>query len=97
MITSMFTRAFWAGAFERAVKTFAQALLAGLGIGTGLFHVDWLTVLDMAAGATLVSVLTSLATVTSVTATSPLPLNQLPGPVTAEPIVPPQPGPAPRS
>jgi len=67
----MFTKAFWAGTFERALKTFAQSLVAALSVGTGLLHVDWTTALDVAAGATVLSVLTSLATVTTVVATAP--------------------------
>jgi len=67
----MFTKAFWAGALERALKTFAQSLVAALSVGTGLLHVDWTTALDVAAGATVLSVLTSLATVTTVVATTP--------------------------
>ena len=56
------TPAFWHGAAERALKTFAQSLLAVLGVGvTGILDVDWVGALSAAALATLVSLLTSLA------------------------------------
>lgn len=98
MATSLTTKAFWAGVGERALKTFAQSLLAGLGIGAGLLHVDWVTVLDVAAGATLISVLTSLATATTVTATSPLHIIQMPGSLKfPSPPIPPQSGPTAQS
>ena len=59
---SMFSRYFWAATFERAVKSFAQALLALLGAQqTGLLEVDWLSTLSTAGMVTLLSVLTSLA------------------------------------
>ncbi len=68
----MFTKAFWTGVFERGVKTFAQSAVAYLGANAvGLLHADWLGALDVAAGATVLSVLTSLVTITTVVATAP--------------------------
>lgn len=85
----MFSRPFWTGTLERAVKTFAQSLTAILtGTGAGLFHVDWVTALDASLAATLLSALTSLATTTTVVATSPSLSSVFP----LSPI-PPQPGP----
>jgi hypothetical protein len=57
------TGSFWKAAAERAAKTFAQALLATLTLASGpvdVLHTDWLGVLSVALGATLLSVLTSL-------------------------------------
>jgi Putative lactococcus lactis phage r1t holin len=53
---------FWRLAIERAVKTFAQTLAAVLGAGgIGLIDAAWLTALSTAAVASLVSLLTSVA------------------------------------
>lgn len=52
---------FWLGVSERAVKTFAQALLAGLVVGQTLAATDWATLVSVATVAALASVLTSLA------------------------------------
>lgn len=71
-MTTMFTQAFWIGTAERALKTFAQATLVSLSAsGIGLLAMPWTTALDLGAGAGVLSVLTSLVTVTTVTATSP--------------------------
>lgn len=56
------TSAFWQGAAERAIKTFAQALLGVLATGVvGILDVDWPGALSAAALATLVSLLTSIS------------------------------------
>jgi hypothetical protein len=58
----MFTQYFWKATFERAVKSFAQSLLALLSAQQlGLFDVDWVTNVSTAGMVTLLSVLTSLA------------------------------------
>lgn len=58
----MFTRVFWAGAAERALKTMAQSIAAVLGVGVvGILSVDWVQTLSVAATAGLLSVLTSIA------------------------------------
>jgi hypothetical protein len=58
----MFTAAFWAAAFERAVKTFAQALLATLAAGPfGVLDAPWQTAASLAGMAALLSILTSMA------------------------------------
>lgn len=58
----MFTAAFWKATAERAIKTFAQGLLAAIGTGaTGLLDVAWASALSFAGLAALISVLTSLA------------------------------------
>jgi hypothetical protein len=57
----MFTLAFWKAAGERAVKTFAQSFIASLAVAYGLEGVDWKAALSAAALATLLSVLSSVA------------------------------------
>lgn len=56
------TGQFWLDLAERAVKTFAQALIAFFAVGDGLdaFHADWGNALGLAAGAAFLSVLMSL-------------------------------------
>ena len=47
---------------ERAIKTFAQAAIGALGAGaTGLIGIDWQNILSIAGFATLISILTSIA------------------------------------
>ena len=60
--------AFWKASAERAVKTFAQSILALLGTGSvGITTLDWKGILSVAATAALASVLTSLASLSTVT------------------------------
>lgn len=46
---------------ERALKTIAQVAIATIGVGaTGIFDVDWLNVISIAALAGVMSLLTSV-------------------------------------
>ena len=57
----MFTKKFWLDAVERAVRTVAQAEVALLGAnGADLIHTNWGGNLSVAAGAGVLSLLTSL-------------------------------------
>lgn len=61
-VSKVFTREFWVGAAERALKTVAQSVVAVLGVGAaGILSVDWVQTLSVAAAAGLASVLTSIA------------------------------------
>lgn len=58
----MTTPAFWRAALERAVRTFAQTLVAVLALdSTGLTDVDWGPGLALAGSAALLAVLTAIA------------------------------------
>jgi hypothetical protein len=63
---SIFTKTFWAATLERAIKTFCQtaaALIVGNGLGIEYIEsLDWAGIASVSAIATLVSVLTSVAT-----------------------------------
>ena len=62
-IMKMFTKKFLVSAGERAIKTFAQTGLAFLGTGhVGIISIEWGSFLSIAAGAAVLSVLTSVAT-----------------------------------
>lgn len=57
----MFTKLFFKDTAERAVKTFAQSMVAVMTAGsTGVLDVDWVNALSVSLLATLVSVLTSI-------------------------------------
>ncbi len=58
----MFTAAFWTGAFDRALKSFAQMLLILWGASDvfNIFEVNWVQTLGVAAGALVISLLTSI-------------------------------------
>lgn len=58
----MFTKAFLIAAAERAIKTFAQAAVAYLGVGVfGILDIDFAQLASVSGLAALVSVLTSIA------------------------------------
>lgn len=59
----MWSRGFWIGTADRAIKAFATTLLLLLGggqTGLNLLAVNWRAALATAGGAALLSVLTSL-------------------------------------
>ncbi len=58
----MWTLSFWKETADRAIKTAAQAVLLGLGLGEGLnaFDVDFQLALGFALGGLALSVLTSV-------------------------------------
>jgi hypothetical protein len=67
-VSYLSTRVFWLATAERAVKTFAQALLAALTIaqtagtlGVDVLNVNWATAVSLAIGAAILSVLTSVS------------------------------------
>ena len=57
----MWSKAFWMDATERAIKTFAQVILA-LGVAGALdaFAIDWVKVLGVALGAVILSYASSI-------------------------------------
>lgn len=66
------TTAFWSDTAERAIKTAAQTLLGVLTTGAvGLLDVDWANAASITALATLISILTSIASAGSTDTISP--------------------------
>ena len=57
----MRTKEFWLDLLERALKTFAQTLVAVIPVGAVLWEIPWTDGLGIAATATVISVLTSIA------------------------------------
>lgn len=58
----LWSASFWKATAERAIKTLAQSLIAILAVGqTTVLSVDWRQALAVAATATLLSVLSSIA------------------------------------
>lgn len=54
---------YWVSVAERAVKTFAQALVAVFAAGVTVLDVDWGQALAISGTAALLSVLTSVASI----------------------------------
>ena len=52
----------WLAALIRAVRTFAQSMVASIGVGAAFSEVDWLKGLSVSGVAFVLSILTSLAT-----------------------------------
>ena len=62
----MYSSTFWKAAFERAVKTLAQSLIAVLAVGhTTILTVDWQQAGAVALTATALSLLSSVASATA--------------------------------
>lgn len=74
--SSLFTRAWMTGAGERAIKTFAQATLAVVSVGTAFSGVNWtvsgLTIAAATLGSLLTSVISPPATVEAPSAPAPV-------------------------
>lgn len=58
---NIFSMAFVRAAGERALKTFAQALIAVFAAGITILNIDWMQALAVAGTAALLSILTSVA------------------------------------
>lgn len=57
----MTSKVFWLDTAERAIKTFAQSLVAVLVVGVPVWEIHWAGALGTALTATIMSVLTSIA------------------------------------
>lgn len=68
----MWTRKFWRGTAERAIKTTAQVAGATIAVGaTSLLDVDWRGLLALAGLGGLMSVLTSIGSAKATDSDSP--------------------------
>jgi hypothetical protein len=67
----MWTKAFWKGAGERAIKTIGQAAIAAIGVTATIGDVDWGTVVGTAGLAGFLSLLTSISNPAFTAGTSP--------------------------
>lgn len=57
----LWTTAFWKGAAERGIKTFAQTAVGFFVVGTtGLLELNWVSLVSVSGAAALASVLTSI-------------------------------------
>ena len=56
----IWTKAFWKGCAERAIKTCFQSMAAAITVGATLAEIDWVTVVSVAIVATLFSIATSI-------------------------------------
>lgn len=56
----MLTKTFGLDALERAVKTFAQSLLALITVGANIVTIDWVGAVEISATAAVISLLTSV-------------------------------------
>ena len=59
----LFTKRFWKVAGVRAIKTFAQALVAVLATATVLSEIEWQHALSIGTLAAIVSILTSISSI----------------------------------
>ena len=67
------TKEFWKAALIRAIKTFAQAMVAQIGAGSvGIVTFDWVGALSVSAMAAVLSIFTSLAGLPEVQLTNTL-------------------------
>lgn len=70
-MNTLWTRSFWADAVERAIKSFAQAIILALGAGAvNVLTADWQTVGGAGLSGALLSLLTSIASGVSPLGTS---------------------------
>lgn len=56
------SKSFWKAAGIRALRTFCQVAAAGIPVGAAFSEIGWVAILDMAAGAAVASLLTSVYT-----------------------------------
>ncbi len=77
-------RSWWTAAGIRAVKTLAQAAIAGIGCAAVMGEVDWIAVMSTALLAAILSLLTSVAGLPELENTSSGPSGRLPLEGTAE-------------
>lgn len=56
----IWTKEFWKGCAERAIKTFFQSAAASIAVGVGIDEVNWVGIGSIATVATILSIATSI-------------------------------------
>ncbi len=61
-MATKFTKEWLFAALDRAIRTFAQTALGFLAVGAAMSDIDWIRAFSVAGVATVISILTSVAT-----------------------------------
>lgn len=60
-MNKLWSKDWWKAAGTRAIKTFAQTFVGSVAVGMAISDINWLTVASVAAAASVLSLMTSIA------------------------------------
>ena len=60
-MNKLWSKDWWEAAGTRAIKTFAQTFVGSVAVGMAISDINWLTVASIAAVASVLSLMTSIA------------------------------------